>query len=172
MSYDFKKAFIRKVCFQYFKTKTIRHDSFRYKLSGKRAGHQNEIEIKTVQSHFFIFQSKRTMFYAVCILAFIGLMIASELSDKSKKRKAVVALDKNLALEVPSERAFKQHQNGHLSGHYPPPYYQQGPIFSPDKRYIWDGQHQRWIPNNGGLGIGLIIGLAIGIGLALLLYFA
>lgn len=110
------------------------------------------------------------MFYAVCILAFFGLMIASELSDKSKKRK-VVALDKNLALEAPPERAFKQQQNGY-QGHYPPPYYQQGPIFSPDKRYIWDAQNQCWIPNNGGLGIGLIIGLAIGIGLALLLYFA
>lgn len=34
--------------------------------------------------------------------------------------------------------------------------YAQRPIFSPDQRYIWDGE--KWIENNNGLGWGIILG--------------
>jgi hypothetical protein len=112
------------------------------------------------------------MIIAFAIIAFLGLMVASELADKNKKHKALkLSATEDASAGLSGQRNYQQPSNGY-GGHYPPPYYQQGPIFSPDKRYIWDAQNQRWIPNNGGMWIGLFIGLAIGIGIALLMYFA
>jgi hypothetical protein len=43
------------------------------------------------------------------------------------------------------------------------------PLFSPDKKYIWDGEE--WIRNDGGFNSGLLIGLLLGaIVLALVLF--
>jgi hypothetical protein len=50
-------------------------------------------------------------------------------------------------------------------------YQNRGPIWSPDKRYVWDGE--KWLPNGGnnnGFGGGVIVGLLIA-GLFLYLWF-
>jgi len=41
--------------------------------------------------------------------------------------------------------------------HYRDPYHQRSPLFSPGKRYIWDGD--RWVRNDGGFGGGLLLGI-------------
>jgi hypothetical protein len=45
-----------------------------------------------------------------------------------------------------------------------------GPIFSPDRRYIWDDYNGRWMPNNGGFNIGFFLGLVIGIAILVVVY--
>jgi hypothetical protein len=44
-----------------------------------------------------------------------------------------------------------------LFGHHSP-----NPLFSPDRKYIWDPYRQRWMRNNPGDGcLGLVLGLLI-----------
>jgi|GEM_PF-6379665 len=51
---------------------------------------------------------------------------------------------------------------------YHDPYYNRNPIFSPDRRYVWDGE--RWVSNQRGFGGGLLIGLIVGVVAALYLF--
>ncbi len=39
-------------------------------------------------------------------------------------------------------------------------YRDRGPIFSPDRRHIWDGE--KWVENESGAGMGIVIGIVIG----------
>lgn len=45
------------------------------------------------------------------------------------------------------------------------PFYPQGPVFSPDKRYVWDPVNQRWLkqPENGAWWflLGIIIAVIL-----------
>ena len=51
---------------------------------------------------------------------------------------------------------------------YHEPYYNRNPVFSPDRRYVWDGNG--WVSNERGFGGGLLIGLVIGIVVALYIF--
>ena len=53
---------------------------------------------------------------------------------------------------------------------YNDPYYNhnRNPVFSPDRRYVWDGT--RWVSNERGFGVGLIVGLLAGIVAALYVF--
>ncbi|MEQ1746183.1 MAG: hypothetical protein ABMA02_12205 [Saprospiraceae bacterium] len=46
---------------------------------------------------------------------------------------------------------------------YNNPYYQPGPVFSPTRRYVWDGE--KWVRNETYFGAGFALGLLFGIGL-------
>lgn len=45
-------------------------------------------------------------------------------------------------------------------------FHPQEPFYSPDRDYIWDPYHRRWIRNHSGDGwVGLILGIILCIGL-------
>jgi hypothetical protein len=46
--------------------------------------------------------------------------------------------------------------------------YKKSPIFSPCKRYIWNGEH--WIRNDGGFKRGLTIGIIIAVIIAVTIF--
>jgi len=55
---------------------------------------------------------------------------------------------------IPPSSLLRNYQDHHRD-----PYYQRSPLFSPDKKYIWNGEN--WVRNDGGFGRGLLIGMII-----------
>lgn len=82
---------------------------------------------------------------------FLYLLVASFKEDRSRQSSTPASATPIREYREPYREPSRYHD----------PYYgnQRSPLFSPDKRYIWDGD--RWVPNNGGFGGGLLLGIII-----------
>lgn len=94
------------------------------------------------------------MLFAIAVTAFFGLMFLSEILESKKQDR----------LDNPSEERGPTTPYPQMP-YTPMPFHGGGPVWSPDRQYLWDGE--RWVRNENFLGSGI----AIGIGIALAIYF-
>lgn len=93
-------------------------------------------------------------FFAILIVAVLAYLESGGASDKQ------------LATRKESDLSYQSPQRSYTSQRYLGN--NRGPIFSPDRRHIWDGE--KWIRNDGGFGFGILIGILICAAIAAILY--
>ncbi len=107
-------------------------------------------------------QTMEIVIISIVILVF-GYLFTDDLRHRSAQATPVISPD---VAVPPTQRNYSQyHGRRRRSGGY------RGgePLFSPDKKHIWDGED--WIRNDGGFNSGFFIGLLLGaIALALVLF--
>ena len=90
---------------------------------------------------------------AIIIIALLAFHLLSSFSNSASGQK--------MAKAGGGAVSAHQEQGAFLNFDYPP----QGPIFSPDRRHVWDQARQKWIPINrgvwGGLAMGFILALIV-----------
>lgn len=90
------------------------------------------------------------MTVAITVSAILALMILWDYMEKHNK-----SFSRHTS-QVPDAG---QHQLLFNGNPYHDPYYNRGPVFSPDRRHIWDGE--KWVENESHMGLGIIIGALI-----------
>ena len=117
----------------------------------------NGQEFKSALLLFSHHHKHSVMFFAFAFAFFLVYWMLADLFSHTSSSK------------TPS---FPNAQPNNLGYHFQDPYreppYQRGPIFSPDRKYFWDGE--KWIPNepNNHFGAGVLVGLVIA---AVLVYY-
>lgn len=91
---------------------------------------------------------------SILVTAAIAYLLYSEIMETLKKDRPSLAENQPGAV---THRNFNQHNH------------QRGPIFSPDRRHIWDGE--KWVRNDGGFSGGVMMGIVIAIIIYVILHF-
>ena len=91
----------------------------------------------------------------IVIFAVAAVFVLVFLSEISESRST------HNSNTMPDENTQSQHYQQVPTHYYPsdPYYHHRGPIFSPDRRYIWDGE--KWVENESHFGAGIAIGVVI-----------
>jgi len=91
---------------------------------------------------------------SIVILVF-GYLFTDDLRHRRAQATSVISPD---VAVPPTQRNYSQYPGRRRRGGG----YRGGePLFSPDKKYIWDGE--QWIRNDGGFNGGFFLGLLIGV---------
>lgn len=103
----------------------------------------------------------------IVIISIVILVFGYLFTDDLRQRSAQAATASPDISVPPTQREYS---NYHGRSRRRRGSYRGGePLFSPDKKYIWDGED--WIRNDGGFNSGFFIGLLLGaIALALVLF--
>ncbi len=103
-----------------------------------------------------------TTLVAIVVIAFFVLLFITEVGGEKNASLPEEKQDEKTPVHPPQRPHMPLH-------HYYDPYYPPGgPIFSPDRRQIWDGE--KWVENETHLLTGMFIGVLLTIFIGFMLF--